>query len=74
MKRPDDPETALDRLIAEGGAPLERLRAMIDEGDSSGEAEPFDIEEILQEARRRFATRSNAPARKPPSILANDET
>lgn len=73
MKRPHDTEAALDRLIAEGGKPLERLRAMIDESDASGLRETFDIEQFLKEARKRHATKGNASTRKPPSIFADED-
>jgi antitoxin ParD1/3/4 len=35
------------RLLEEEELKLERFRAAIDEGEASGEAEPFDIEEFL---------------------------
>jgi len=39
------------RLLEEQEFKLERLRAAIDEGDSSGPAEPFDLEAYLAAKR-----------------------
>jgi antitoxin ParD1/3/4 len=39
------------RLLEEEELKLERLRTAIDEGDASGEAESFDIEEFLASKR-----------------------
>ena len=40
------------RLLEEQEMNLEQLRAAIDEGDRSGEPEPFDIEEFLESKKR----------------------
>jgi len=40
------------RLLEEQELKLERLRAAIDEGDASGEPQPFDIESYLADKRR----------------------
>ncbi|MBZ9746784.1 type II toxin-antitoxin system ParD family antitoxin [Mesorhizobium sp. CO1-1-7] len=36
-----------------GDQRLERLRRAIDEGDQSGEPEPFDVESFFESKRRR---------------------
>ena len=41
-------------------AEIERLRKAWDEGIASGGFEPFDMDEILAEARARFASRRQA--------------
>lgn len=40
------------RLLEEEELKLERLRSAIDEGDASGEPQPFDVEEFLAAKRR----------------------
>lgn len=43
------------RLLEEHESKLERLRAALIEGEKSGPAEPFDLEEWLDEQRGRDA-------------------
>ncbi|WP_245511728.1 MULTISPECIES: type II toxin-antitoxin system ParD family antitoxin [unclassified Mesorhizobium] len=41
------------RLLEEQELKLEQLRAAIDEGDKSGDPEPFDIEAFLKSKKHR---------------------
>jgi antitoxin ParD1/3/4 len=40
------------RLLEERELKLERLRAAIDEGDQSGDYQPFDVDEFLASRKR----------------------
>lgn len=40
-------------------AKLQDLRAAIEEGDKSGEAFPLDIEELITNSQKRWASRKN---------------
>lgn len=51
-----EPPGAIDE---ETGLPLAELRRLVQEGIDSGDAGPWDVEEIKREARARFATRSD---------------
>lgn len=46
-------EAAL-RLLRDSEDGLEAIRAAIDEGEASGEPEPFDAEAFLQEMHRKY--------------------
>ena len=55
LGRFDSPSEAVRaglRLLEEQELTLERLRAAIDEGDNSGEPEPFDFDAYLESKRK----------------------
>ena len=44
-------------IIRERQAAVDRLRALIDEGDASGDS-PYTIDEIISRAKERFVSRA----------------